>query len=84
MLPILSENIVSEIISAILADTHVWRKKMVRYLKEENPEVNTILVELASKTDLDPKALATGAYAIYKALELADIDGCESTGTADD
>ena len=44
---------------------------MIHYIKEENPEVNSAIIELANKTGLDPKAVATGAYAIYKMLETA-------------
>lgn len=44
---------------------------MIHYIKDENPEVNSAIVELANKTDLDPKAVATGAYVVYKMLEAA-------------
>ena len=44
---------------------------MIHYIKDENPEVNSAIIELANKTDLDPKAVATGAYAVYKMLEMA-------------
>ena len=42
---------------------------MIHYIKDENPELNTAIIELSQKTGLDPKALATGAYIAYKLLE---------------
>ena len=53
---------------------HEWRKKMIHYLKEENPEINTAIIEAANKTDLDPKAVALGAYMTYSLIELAMKD----------
>ena len=43
---------------------------MIHYIKDENPELNSAIIELANKTSLDPKALATGAYLAYKLLEI--------------
>lgn len=71
MLPVISEENFQIVISDLLNDISGWRKSMIHYIKEENPEVNSAIVELANKTDLDPKAVATGAYAVYKMLELA-------------
>ena len=48
-----------------------WRKKMIHYIKDENPEINTAIIEAANNTDLDPKAVALGAYMTYLLLELA-------------
>ena len=44
---------------------------MIHYIKEENPEVNTSILEAARNTELDPKAVALGAYMVYRMLELA-------------
>ena len=44
---------------------------MIHYIKDENPEVNTAIIEAANMTDLDPKAVALGAYMTYVLLELA-------------
>ena len=71
MLPIISEENFETVINDLLEDISGWRKSMIHYIKEDNPEVNSAIVELANKTDLDPKAVATGAYAVYKMLELA-------------
>lgn len=71
MLPIINEEIFETVIDEIMSDISGWRKSMIHYVKDENPEINSALVALSQKTDLDPKALATGAYAVYKMLELA-------------
>ena len=69
MLPLISEENVSKTTNDILDDIHQWRKDMIHYIKDENPELNTAIVEITQKTNLDPKALATGAYMAYKLLE---------------
>ena len=71
MLPIISEEIAASIFSEVFLDMPAWRKKMIHYLKEENPEINTAIIEAANKSDLDPKAVALGAYMSYRLLELA-------------
>ena len=71
MLPIISEEIASKVFSEIFEDMPAWRKTMIHYLKEENPEVNTAIIEAANKTDLDPKAVALGAYMTYLLIENA-------------
>lgn len=71
MLPIINENIIKEVMSEVLTDIHSWRKKMIHYIKEENPEINTAIIEIAQNTDLDPKAVAAGAYMTYILLEHA-------------
>ena len=48
---------------------------MIHYIKEENPEVNTSILEAAKNTELDPKAVALGAYMVYRMLELASEEG---------
>ena len=44
---------------------------MVSHLKEENPEVNSAILEIAKRTELDPKAVALGAYMAYRLIETA-------------
>ena len=55
----------------IFQDVQAWRKKMIYYIKDENPEINTAIIEAANNTDLDPKAVALGAYMTYILLEMA-------------
>ncbi len=69
MQPLISIENVEKVVSEILKDTHSWRKGMIHYIKNENPELNTAIIEIAQKTDLDPKATALGAYMAYKLLE---------------
>lgn len=71
MLPIISEDTAAKVFSDIFKDMPAWRKKMIHYLKEENPEINTAIIEAANNSDLDPKAVALGAYMTYALLEIA-------------
>lgn len=74
MLPIITEEIAANTFSEIFKDMPSWRKKMIHYIKEENPEINTAIIEAAKNTDLDPKAVALGAYMTYKLIESAMND----------
>ncbi len=69
MLPLISVENVEDIVELILSNPSDWRKEMIHYIKDENPELNTAIVELAQKGGFEPKALATGAYVAYKLLE---------------
>lgn len=72
MLPIITEEISTEIFSEVFQDIHSWRKNMVQYLKEENPEVNTAILEVAKYDEnIDLKAVALGAYLSYRMIEVA-------------
>ena len=74
MLPIISEENAAEAFSEIFKDMPAWRKKMIHYIKDENPEINTAIIEAANQTNLDPKAIALGAYMAYSLIELAMKD----------
>lgn len=71
MLPIITEEHASLAFAEIFQDVHSWRKKMIHYIKDENPEINQAIIEAAQSTDLDPKAVALGAYMTYILLETA-------------
>jgi hypothetical protein len=71
MLPVISEDIALEAFEEIFKDMPAWRKGMIHYIKDENPEINSAIIEAANKSDLDPKAVALGAYMTYNLLELA-------------
>ena len=71
MLPIISEEIATQAFSEIFKDMPAWRKQMIHYIKEENPEINTAIIEAANKSELDPKAVALGAYMTYLLIEMA-------------
>ena len=77
MLPIITEDVSTEIFGEVFQDVQSWRKNMVQYLKEENPEINTAILEASKSTDLDPKAVALGAYMTYRLLELASDEDTE-------
>ena len=80
MLPIITEEISSEIFTEAFQDIQSWRKNMVQYLKEENPEINSAILEVAKHDEsIDLKAVALGAYLSYRLLEIAtDNEGLES------
>ena len=71
MLPIITEEQSSLVFAEIFQDVHAWRKRMIHYIKDENPEINSAIIEAANNTELDPKAVALGAYMTYKLLETA-------------
>lgn len=72
MLPIITEEISSEIFGEVFQDIQAWRKNMVQYLKEENPEVNSAILEVAKYDEsIDLKAVALGAYLSYRLIEVA-------------
>ena len=71
MIPIITEENSAAAFIEIFKDMPAWRKKMIHYIKDENPEINTAIIEAANKTSLDPKAVALGAYMAYKLIELA-------------
>lgn len=74
MLPIISEENSAAVFSEVFKDMPGWRKKMIYYIKDENPEINTAIIEAANKTNLDPKAVALGAYMTYILIEQAMKD----------
>lgn len=74
MIPIISEENAVSAFGDIFGDVPEWRKKMIHYIKEENPEINTAIIEAANHTSLDPKAVALGAYMTYALIELAMKD----------
>ena len=75
MLPLITEEQSSLVFAEVFKDVRMWRKNMIQYIKEENPEVNTSILEAAKNTELDPKAVALGAYMVYRMLELASDEG---------
>lgn len=74
MLPIITEEISQNAFAQAFKDVNVWRKSMIHYLKEENPEVNSAIIMASQQTNLDPKAIALGAYLVYNMLETASAE----------
>lgn len=72
MLPIITEEVSSEIFGEVFQDVNAWRKNMVQYLKEENPEINSAILEVAKYDEgIDLKAVALGAYLAYRLMEVS-------------
>jgi len=74
MLPVIYEDNYLKVVDDILRDVSSWRKSMIHYIKDENPELNSAIIEIANRTELDPKAVATGAYMAYLLIENAARD----------
>ena len=72
MLPFITEEIAADIYGEVFQDIQAWRKNMVHYLKEENPEINSAILEVAKYDEnIDLKAVALGAYLAYRMVEVA-------------
>ncbi len=74
MLPVIYEENYLKVVEDVLRDVSSWRKSMIHYIKDENPELNSAIIEIANRTELDPKAVATGAYMAYLLIENAIKD----------
>ena len=84
MLPIVTEEQSSLVFAEVFQDVQSWRKKMIHYMKSNNPEVNNAIIEAANNTGLDPKAIALGAYMTYMLLENASNEESETYGVFDE
>ncbi len=82
MLPIITEELSALVYEEVFKNIPYWRKKMVSHLKEENPEINSAILEIAKRTELDPKAVALGAYITYRLVEAAADEA--DNGTTED
>jgi hypothetical protein len=70
-LPIVTPGIRQTLATIEQAQGGGWSNAILRQLKEENPEINSLLLEMA-QSSADPKAVVLAGYRIYKLLELAD------------
>lgn len=70
VLPVVSETIREQVLEQATSSSPEWRKEMIHRLKEMNPEVNALLLELAQGAT-DAKLVVMAGYAVYQALELA-------------
>ena len=50
MLPIITEEHSSLAFAEIFQDVHGWRKKMIHYIKEENPDV---IINIVDATNIE-------------------------------
>jgi hypothetical protein len=70
MLPVVSEQARETLEASVGRDLEAWKKSMIAQIKDENPEINSLLLTLAQNSP-DPKAVIMAGYMVYKALELA-------------
>ncbi len=84
MLPIIEQDATERVISNIMNDIDGWRKEMIHVVKDENPEINAAIVQIAQNSSLDPKAVATGAYMTYLLLQDAFENGTAQISFEDD
>ncbi len=82
MLPIITEEISASVYEEVFKDVQGWRKSMVGHIKEENPEINSAILEITKKTELDPKAVALGAFVVYRMIEAA-VDEADAAEVQD-
>jgi hypothetical protein len=73
MLPVVTEATRGLVDQILTGDLNAWKKDMIHHLKEDNPEINGLLLELAQNSS-DPKTVILAGYLVYKALELAQDD----------
>lgn len=71
MLPVVTPSVRESLEEIIQNPTEEWKREMVHHLKEDNPEINTLLLNLAQNSS-DAKKVILAGYLIYKALELAE------------
>ena len=64
MLPIITEEMSTEIFTEAFQDVQAWRKNMVQYMKEENPEINSAIATAASLPDAIQIALISSSTVI--------------------
>ncbi|MBK8189951.1 MAG: hypothetical protein IPK79_05820 [Vampirovibrionales bacterium] len=69
-MPVVSEETCALLLQTMQEDEEAWKKSMVHRLKEENPEINTLLLTLAQKSK-DPKSVIMAGYLIYSVIELS-------------
>ncbi len=71
MLPVITPDI-REALEKVIQDTpEDWKKEMVHHLKEDNPEINSLLLSLAQDSPEAKKIILAG-FMVYKALEMAE------------
>ncbi|MFN8614974.1 MAG: hypothetical protein U0003_03570 [Vampirovibrionales bacterium] len=73
MLPIVTEELFNVLKAQLEASPEDWKRAMVAKIREDNPEINSLLLDVAQAMNLgDPKSIILGGYLVYAALELAE------------
>jgi hypothetical protein len=70
MLPVVTADIRDEVEHIFAESSEDWKRDMIHHLKEDNPEVNSLLLNFAQASS-DPKKVIMAGYLVYKALERA-------------
>lgn len=73
MLPIVTEETRKLLIEMVQEDERTWKRDMIHHIKEDNPEINSLLLEVANQC-LDKEAqkkIILAGYMVYKAIEMA-------------
>lgn len=71
MLPVVTAEIRESLEAIVQGPSDEWKREMVHHLKEDNPEINSLLLTLAQDSK-DAKRVILAGYLVYKALELAE------------
>lgn len=71
MLPVVTSDIREKLEALVSSSGEDWKKELVYHVKEDNPELNTLLLALAEGSS-DPKRVILAGYLVYKSLELAE------------
>ncbi len=71
MLPIVTTEILTALETDVQQALEDWKREMVHHVKEDNPEVNSLLLNLA-QSSADAKSVILAGYLVYRALELAE------------
>jgi len=70
VLPVVTEQTRETLEQVVTKDEATWKRRMVQHIKQDNPEINSLLLNFAQKFD-DPKSIILAGYIVYAALDLA-------------
>jgi hypothetical protein len=71
VLPVVTSDIRKTLEEIVVNNSDEWKREMVHHLKEDNPELNSLLLGLAQDSS-DAKKIILAGYLVYKALEIAE------------
>lgn len=71
MLPVVTAEIRENLEKLIEENLDEWKREMIHHIKEENPELNSLLLNLAQGSP-DAKRVILAGYLVYKSLEIAE------------
>lgn len=71
MLPVVTDTAAQQLMETLQQGPSLhWQKQMIHHLKTENPEINTLILQIANQSE-DPRKVMEAGYVVYKALEIA-------------